>query len=53
MTARIPLGRNSEPGDAAGMVMYLCSQAASYITGAVISCDGGNSIGTFQPATNT
>jgi len=33
--------------------MYLCSNAASYITGAVISCDGGNSIGTFQPATNT
>ena len=53
MTARIPLGRNSEPGDAAGMVMYLCSQAASYITGAVVSCDGGNSIGTFQPATNS
>jgi 3-oxoacyl-[acyl-carrier protein] reductase len=53
MTARIPLGRNSEPGDAAGMVMYLCSQSASYITGAVVSCDGGNSIGTFQPATNS
>ena len=53
MTARIPLGRNSAPGDAAGMVMYLSSQAASYITGAVVSCDGGNSIGTFQPATNS
>jgi NAD(P)-dependent dehydrogenase (short-subunit alcohol dehydrogenase family) len=35
------------------MVMYLSSSAASYITGAVISCDGGNSIGTFQPATNS
>jgi len=53
MTARIPLGRNSAPGDAAGIVMYLSSPAASYITGAVISCDGGNSIGTFQPATNS
>ena len=53
MTARIPLGRNSEPEDAAGMVLYLSSQAASYITGAVISCDGGNSIGTYQPATNS
>ena len=53
MTARIPLGRTSAPGDAAGMVLYLCSQAASYITGAVVSCDGGNSIGTFQPATNS
>ena len=49
MTARIPLGRNSEPGDAAGMVLYLCSPAAGYVTGAVVSVDGGNSIGTFQP----
>lgn len=49
MTARIPLGRNSEPGDAAGMVLYLCSPAAAYVTGAVVSVDGGNSIGTFQP----
>ena len=49
MTARIPLGRNSGPDDTAGMVLYLCSPAASYITGAVVSVDGGNSIGTFQP----
>ena len=52
MTARIPLGRNSRPEDAAGMVLYLCSPAASYITGAVVAVDGGNSIGTYQPATN-
>jgi 3-oxoacyl-[acyl-carrier protein] reductase len=52
MTARIPLGRNSEPGDAAGMVLYLCSPAAAYITGTVVSVDGGNSIGTYQPTTN-
>ena len=50
MTARIPLGRNSAPDDAAMMVLYLCSPAASYITGAVVSVDGGNSIGTYQPA---
>ncbi len=49
MTARIPLGRNSEPDDAAGMVLYLCSPAAAYVTGAVVSVDGGNSIGTYQP----
>lgn len=54
MTARIPLGRNSEPRDTASAVLYLCSQAASYITGATLAVDGGNSIGTFQPqATNT
>jgi 3-oxoacyl-[acyl-carrier protein] reductase len=49
VTARIPLGRTSQPGDAAGMVLYLCSPEAAYITGAVVSVDGGNSIGTYRP----
>ena len=49
MKARIPLARTSESGDAAGAELYLCSPAASYITGAVLSVDGGNSIGTYQP----
>lgn len=49
MTARIPLGRNSTPGDTPSAVLYLCSAAASFITGAVLSVDGGNSIGTYQP----
>ena len=49
MTARIPLGRNSGPDDTAQMVLYLCSPNAAYVTGAVVSVDGGNSIGTFQP----
>jgi 3-oxoacyl-[acyl-carrier protein] reductase len=49
MTARIPLGRTSGPEDAPSAVLFLCSPAASYITGAVLSVDGGNSIGTFQP----
>lgn len=46
-TAGIPLGRASSPGDAAGAVMYLCSDAASYITGTSIAADGGNSIGSL------
>ncbi len=50
MSARIPLGRNSGPDDAAMAVLYLCSPAAAYITGSVLSVDGGNSIGTYQPA---
>lgn len=50
MLARIPLGRASGPGDAAGAVLYLCSDAAAFVTGAVLSVDGGNSIGTYQPA---
>jgi len=49
MTARIPLGRTSGPQDTPSMVLFLCSSVASYITGAVVSVDGGNSIGTYQP----
>jgi 3-oxoacyl-[acyl-carrier protein] reductase len=50
MKARIPLGRTSGPGDAPEAVAYLCSEKASFITGAVLSVDGGNSIGTYEPA---
>ena len=49
MKARIPLGRTSGPGDAPEAISYLCSDKASFITGAVLSVDGGNSIGTFEP----
>jgi 3-oxoacyl-[acyl-carrier protein] reductase len=49
MKARIPLGRTSGPGDAPEAVAYLCSEKASFITGAVLSVDGGNSIGTYEP----
>ena len=49
MKKRIPLGRTSEPDDAARAVLYLCSAAAGFITGAVLSVDGGNSIGSFEP----
>jgi 3-oxoacyl-[acyl-carrier protein] reductase len=49
MAARIPLGRTSGPEDAPGAVLYLCSPAAGFITGAVLSVDGGNSIGTYDP----
>ena len=52
MTGRIPLGRNSGPDDTPSMVLHLCSDASSYVTGAVVSVDGGNSIGTFQPPTS-
>jgi 3-oxoacyl-[acyl-carrier protein] reductase len=46
MKKRIPLGRTSGPDDATGAIGYLCSEKASFITGAVLSVDGGNSIGT-------
>lgn len=45
--AGIPLGRVSGPDDAASAVLYLCSDAAAYITGAALAVDGGNSIGSL------
>lgn len=43
--SNIPLGRASGPRDAPAAIMYLCSQDAEFVTGAVLSVDGGNSIG--------
>ncbi len=38
---RIPLGRLGTADDVAGLVGFLCTPAASYITGQVIAIDGG------------
>ncbi|UFN47696.1 SDR family oxidoreductase [Roseomonas sp. OT10] len=38
---RIPLGRLAEPEEIAEAAHFLCSTAASYITGTVLSVDGG------------
>ncbi|CDZ29771.1 SDR family oxidoreductase [Neorhizobium galegae] len=48
MLKNIPLGRASGPEDAPGAIAYLCSDQAAFITGAVISVDGGNSIGNYK-----
>jgi NAD(P)-dependent dehydrogenase (short-subunit alcohol dehydrogenase family) len=37
----IPLGRLGDPGDVTGLVLFLCSDAARYITGQAINVDGG------------
>lgn len=39
--AEIPLKRFGQPEDVAGVVGFLCSAAASYITGQTITVDGG------------
>jgi len=39
--ARTPLGRWAVPDDIAGAVVFLCSPAARFITGAVLPVDGG------------
>ena len=36
-----PIGRFGLPGEVASLVVYLASDAAGYITGQVISIDGG------------
>ncbi len=38
---RIPLQRFGQPEDVAGVVGFLCSPAASYITGQILTVDGG------------
>lgn len=43
--AQIPLGRWSTPEEAATPVLFLLSDAASYITGQVVSINGGFTIG--------
>jgi NAD(P)-dependent dehydrogenase (short-subunit alcohol dehydrogenase family) len=37
----VPLARIGRPDDAAGLTIFLCSRAGSYLTGAVIPLDGG------------
>jgi NAD(P)-dependent dehydrogenase (short-subunit alcohol dehydrogenase family) len=38
---RVPLGRFGEAGEVAGVVAFLCSERASWITGVAWSADGG------------
>jgi NAD(P)-dependent dehydrogenase (short-subunit alcohol dehydrogenase family) len=39
--ARTPLGRWGDPADVVGPVLFLCSDAARFITGEVLRVDGG------------
>lgn len=45
----IPMGRFGRADEVAGVVAFLASDDASYITGAMIAIDGGVTAGTGQP----
>lgn len=39
--ASVPMGRAAQPEEMAGTVVWLASQASSFVTGSIISIDGG------------
>ena len=44
VAANVPLGRFGTKDELADLALFLCSDAASYITGSIYPCDGGSSI---------
>jgi len=42
---KIPLGRHAKPEEIAGLFAYLASDDAAYMTGQVITYDGGETTG--------
>jgi NAD(P)-dependent dehydrogenase (short-subunit alcohol dehydrogenase family) len=45
IVARIPLKRMAKPEEVAALHAFLASDDASYLTGQVVFCDGGSSVG--------
>ncbi|RLQ89545.1 SDR family oxidoreductase [Notoacmeibacter ruber] len=41
---RVPLGRIGSPEDMAGAILFLCSRAGAYVSGAILPLDGGQSV---------
>lgn len=45
LNASVPLGRIAEPEDIADVVVFLCSDASRYMTGALLEVNGGKPVG--------
>jgi 2-deoxy-D-gluconate 3-dehydrogenase len=41
IVARIPAGRWGQPSDLAGAAVFLASSASAYVTGTILTVDGG------------
>jgi NAD(P)-dependent dehydrogenase (short-subunit alcohol dehydrogenase family) len=41
LNARQPMGRMGKPDEIAAMVRYICSDEAEFMTGSVLTIDGG------------
>lgn len=44
VASHVPLGRMGVPDDIAGATLFLCGRAGSYVTGAILPLDGGQSV---------
>lgn len=49
IVSRTPLGRIGESNEVSSLVGFLCLPAASYITGQIMSVDGGFTANGFEP----
>jgi NAD(P)-dependent dehydrogenase (short-subunit alcohol dehydrogenase family) len=45
LVSGVPLGRVGKPADIANMILFLASDAASFMTGQIVSVDGGKTAG--------